>query len=135
MNRNELVKKALEVGITKANTMKSVVLEEMLNGMEVKKTGKRGRPVNENSVRQKRLAELEEKRNNGELKRGRPVNSESNRQVRLAELELKRVNGELKKGRPINENSVRQMRLKDLEERRMNGTLKLGRPKMIKLEE
>ena len=130
-----MVKKALEAGITKANTMKSVVLEEMLAGIEVKKTGKRGRPVNENSVRQKRLAELEEKRNNGELKRGRPINSESNRQVRLAELELKRVNGELKKGRPVNENSVRQMRLKDLEERRMNGTLKLGRPKMIKVEE
>ena len=29
MNRNELVKKALEAGIVKANTMKSVVLEEM----------------------------------------------------------------------------------------------------------
>ena len=41
MNRNELVKKALEAGIVKANTMKSVVLEEMLKGMEVKvKNGK-----------------------------------------------------------------------------------------------
>ena len=135
MERNELVKKALEAGITKANTMKSVVLEEMLNGMEVKKTGKRGRPINENSVRQKRLAELEEKRNNGELKKGRPINNDSVRQKRLVELELKRVNGELKKGRPINENSVRQMRLKDLEERKMNGTFKLGRPKIIKVEE
>jgi hypothetical protein len=135
MNRNELVKKALEAGITKANTMKSVVLEEMLAGMEVKTTGKRGRPVNENSVRQQRLAELEEKRANGELKRGRPVNNESNRQVRLAELELKRVNGELRKGRPVNESSVRQMRLKEIEERKLNGTFKLGRPKAIKLEE
>ena len=135
MNRNELVKKALESGITKANTMKSVVLEEMLKGMEVKETGKRGRPININSVRQQRLKELEEKRNNGELKRGRPVNSNSNRQKRLVELEMKRVNGELRKGRPVNENSVRQLRLKDLEERRLNGTLKLGRPKMIKTEE
>jgi hypothetical protein len=32
-----------------------------------------GRPVNENSVRQLRLKELELKRSNGELKRGRPV--------------------------------------------------------------
>jgi len=135
MNRNELVKKALEAGITKANTMKSVVLEEMLSGITIKKTGKRGRPVNENSVRQKRLIELEEKRNNGELKRGRPVNSDSVRQKRLNELESKRINGELRLGRPVNENSVRQMRLKDLEERRLNGTLKRGRPKMIKVEE
>jgi microcompartment protein CcmL/EutN len=135
MNRNELVKAALEAGITKANTMKSVVLEEMLNNLNVEKVVKRGRPVNENSVRQKRLIELEEKRNNGELKRGRPVNSESVRQQRLNELESKRINGELRLGRPVNENSVRQMRLKDLEERRLNGTLKRGRPKMIKTEE
>ena len=107
MERKELVGKALEAGITKAHTMKSVVLEEMLAGMEVKKTGKRGRPVNENSVRQQRLAELEEKR----------------------------ANGELRKGRPVNENSVRQMRLKEIEERKLNGTFKLGRPKMIKVEE
>lgn len=32
-----------------------------------------GRPVNPNSERQKRLAELEAKRANGELKRGRPA--------------------------------------------------------------
>lgn len=135
MTRQELIKKALEAGITKANTMKSIVLEEMLNGMEVKETGKRGRPVNENSVRQQRLKELEEKRNNGELKRGRPVNNESNRQVRLVELELKRMNGELRKGRPVNEGSVRQMRLKEIEERKLNGTFKLGRPKLNKEEE
>jgi hypothetical protein len=135
MTRQELIKKALEAGITKANTMKSIVLEEMLNGMEVKGTGKRGRPVNINSVRQVRLAELEEKRNNGELRKGRPINNDSVRQVRLLELELKRMNGELRKGRPVNENSVRQMRLKDIEDRKLNGTFKLGRPKMIKLEE
>jgi hypothetical protein len=33
---------------------------------------KRGRPVNSNSERQKRLNELESKRNNGTLKLGRP---------------------------------------------------------------
>ena len=135
MNRNELVKAALEAGITKANTMKSVVLEEMLNNLNVEKVVKRGRRVNENSVRQQRLKELEIKRMNGELKRGRPINNESVRQQRLNELESKRINGELILGRPVNENSVRQMRLKDLEERRLNGTLKRGRPKMIKTEE
>ena len=44
---------------------------------EVKKLG---RPVNENSVRQLRLKELELKRSNGELKRGRPVVENSERQ-------------------------------------------------------
>ena len=44
---------------------------------------KLGRPVNPNSVRQIRLAELEAKRSNGELKRGRPVDTTSARQFRL----------------------------------------------------
>jgi hypothetical protein len=135
MTRQELVKQALNVGITKAHTMKSIVLEEMLNGLVVEKSDKRGRPVNVNSVRQIRLAELEQRRINGELKRGRPVSDGSVRQVRLKDLETKRLNGELRQGRPVNENSVRQMRLKDLEERRANGTLKLGRPKVNKEKE
>lgn len=136
MNRNELVKAALEAGITKANTMKSVVLEEMLAGMNKQETtGKRGRPVNVNSERQKRLAELEMKRANGELKRGRPVNVHSERQLRLLDLEIKRVKGELKRGRPVNQNSNRQIRLAELEAKRANGELRRGRPKMIKVEE
>ena len=136
MNRNELVKAALEAGITKANTMKSVVLEEMLAGMNKQETtGKRGRPVNVNSERQKRLAELEMKRANGELKRGRPVNVHSEHQLRLLDLEIKRVKGELKRGRPVNQNSNRQIRLAELEAKRANGELRRGRPKMIKVEE
>jgi len=136
MNRNELVKAALEAGITKANTMKSVVLEEMLAGMNKQETtGKRGRPVNVNSERQKRLSELELKRANGELKRGRPVNENSERQLRLLELETKRLTGELRRGRPVNENSNRQIRLAELETKRANGELRRGRPKMIKVEE
>jgi hypothetical protein len=49
-----------------------------------------GRPVNENSVRQLRIKELELKRSNGELKLGRPVNESSERQLRIKELESKR---------------------------------------------
>ena len=107
MTRQELVKQALSAGIAKAHTMKSIVLEEMLNGLVVEKSDKRGRPVNVNSVRQ----------------------------IRLAELDQRRINGELKRGRPVSDGSVRQVRLKDLEARRASGTLKLGRPKMIKVEE
>ena len=43
---------------------------------------------------------METKRANGELRRGRPVNANSARQVRLAELEAKRANGTLRRGRP-----------------------------------
>jgi hypothetical protein len=59
-----------------------------------------GRPVNPNSVRQQRLAELAAKKASGELRRGRPVDTSSERQKRLAELEMKRANGLLKRGRP-----------------------------------
>ena len=43
---------------------------------------------------------MEAKRANGELRRGRPVNANSARQLRLAELEQKRANGTLRRGRP-----------------------------------
>jgi hypothetical protein len=37
---------------------------------------------------------------NGELRKGRPVNENSVRQMRLKEMELKKMNGELRRGRP-----------------------------------
>lgn len=132
MERKELVAAAVAAGITKAHSMKSAVLEQMLAEMsEPQTTGKRGRPVNPNSTRQVRIAELEAKRANGELKRGRPVNANSNRQMRLMELETKRANGELKKGRPVNENSARQIRLAEMEAKRLSGELRRGRPKKV----
>ena len=45
------------------------------------------------------------------MKRGRPVNSDSERQKRLAERESKLANGGLKRGRPVDANSERQKRL------------------------
>ena len=48
--------------------------------VEVIEVKRLGRPVNENSVRQQRLKELEIKRENGTLQRGRPVNENSDRQ-------------------------------------------------------
>jgi hypothetical protein len=65
------------------------------------KTIQLGRPVNKNSERQKRLKDLEERRNDGTLKLGRPVNVDSVRQKRLFEIENRRNNGEvIKRGRP-----------------------------------
>lgn len=102
------------------------------NVTEVKQLG---RPVDPNSERQKRLAELEAKRNSGELKRGRPVNGDSERQKRLAELAAKaeQNGGSIKRGRPVNGASERQKRLAELEAKRANGELKRGRPAIIKV--
>ena len=138
MERKELVAVAVAAGITKAHSMKSVVLEEMLANMsKPETTGKRGRPVDTSSARQVRLAELEAKRANGELKRGRPVDAGSVRQVRLNELEAKRANGELKRGRPVSGESARQKRLAELQAKAEanGGTVKRGRPAKVKSEE
>lgn len=60
-----------------------------------------GRPVNPDSARQKRLAAMEVKRMNGDLKRGRPVKKDSARQMRIAAMAAKKAAGiEIKRGRP-----------------------------------
>jgi hypothetical protein len=136
MTRVELVAAAKAAGIAKANNTKSEVLVQMLAELNAPKTtGKRGRPVDTNSVRQVRLAELEAKRANGELRRGRPVETDSARQIRLAELEAKKASGEFKLGRPVDTSSVRQIRLAELEAKRASGELRRGRPAKVKTEE
>jgi hypothetical protein len=136
MTRVELVAAAKAAGIAKANNTKSEVLVQMLAELNAPKTtGKRGRPVDTNSVRQVRLAELEAKRANGELRRGRPVETDSARQIRLAELEAKKASGEFKLGRPVDTSSARQVRLAELEAKRASGELKRGRPAKVKTEE
>lgn len=95
-----------------------------------------GRKVNPESARQKRIAELELKRQKGELKKGRPIVEDSARQKRIAELAAKKANGELRKGRPINTESKRQQRIAELNAKaEMNGgVIPKGRPKQIKIE-
>jgi hypothetical protein len=104
--------------------MKNVIVEE------VKVLG---RPVNPNSVRQIRLAELEAKRQNGELKRGRPVNPNSERQARLEKQAVNKANG-VGQGRPVNPNSARQLRLAELKAKAEanGGAVKRGRPALPK---
>jgi hypothetical protein len=136
MTRVELVAAAKAAGIAKANNTKSEVLVQMLAELNAPKTtGKRGRPVDTNSVRQVRLAELEAKRANGELRRGRPVETDSARQIRLAELEAKKASGGFKLGRPVDTSSARQVRLAELEAKRASGELRRGRPAKVKTEE
>jgi hypothetical protein len=107
-------------------------LVETVVATEVKQLG---RPVNPNSERQQRLAELEAKRNSGELKRGRPVNGTSVRQARLAELAAKAEanGGSVKRGRPSNGESERQKRLAERAAKAASGVeIKRGRPAMVK---
>jgi hypothetical protein len=100
------------------------------------KSVKLGRPVNVNSVRQIRLAELEAKRSNGELKRGRPVNTTSERQLRLKIQAINKTLG-IGQGRPVNPNSARQIRLAELEAKKVanGGVIKRGRPVTIVTDE
>ena len=107
--------------------MKNVIVEE------VKVLG---RPVNPNSARQIRLAELEAKRQNGELKRGRPINETSERQARLKKQAENKANG-IGQGRPVNPNSARQLRLAELKAKAEanGGTVKRGRPAQLKGDE
>jgi hypothetical protein len=88
--------------------MENQTLEQFIAN-ELKNEAKQlGRKINPESNRQKRLMELNEKREAGLLKKGRPINGESARQVRLLELNEKREAGVLKKGRPVNGESNRQ---------------------------
>jgi hypothetical protein len=100
-------------------------------------TAKLGRPVNVNSARQIRLAELAAKKAVGEGKQGRPVNPDSVRQQRLAELAAKKANGELKLGRPVKADSARQIRLAELAAKAAanGGTVKRGRPAKVEINE
>jgi hypothetical protein len=94
-----------------------------------------GRPVNPNSARQIRLAEIQAKREAGLIKRGRPSVLGSKNQVKKMERFAKTLAGiEIKRGRPVNPESARAKRIADLEARRANGMLKLGRPKMVVVE-
>ena len=97
----------------------------------------KGRPVNPNSARQIRLAELEAKRSNGELKRGRPVDTNSERQLRLKIQTINKALGIGGQGRPIDPNSARQKRLNELAAKaELNGgVVKRGRPAKVVTDE
>ena len=94
-----------------------------------------GRPVNVNSARQIRLAELAAKRASGELKKGRPVDPNSPRQLRLKQQAENKAKG-IGQGRPVNPTSARQLRLAELEAKKAanGGVVKRGRPAQVKIE-
>jgi hypothetical protein len=131
MNRNEIIAEVKKLGLTTekpAHQCKTEYLQEVLNKhyAVTAETKQKGRPVNENSERQKRLAELEAKRAAGELRKGRPVVEGSARQVRLS------LKGTLPLGRKPNPESAAYKRRMELEAKRAAGELKRGRPAQVK---
>ena len=98
-------------------------------------TAQLGRPVNMNSVRQIRLAEIAARREAGLIKRGRPSVPGSMNAIKSEMRLMKQALGlDIKRGRPTNPESARAKRIADLEARRAAVTLKLGRPKAIVIE-
>lgn len=128
------MKKGAKSVVAKATQTEAVETKATIEVVEVKAAP--GRPVDPNSARQKRLAEMEARKQNGEIKLGRPADPNSARQKRLAEMEARKVNGEIKLGRPVDPNSKRQLELAAKQALIEAGhTPKRGRPKMVKTEE
>ena len=117
---------------------KSVSTEKAVANVESNVAKALGRPANPESARQKKIADREAKRANGELKRGRPAVAGSKRQAVLAARAEKIAAGTtLSKGRPVNPNSRRQQalaaqaegrRLAALDGKTVTGEAKRGRP-------
>jgi len=164
----ELKVQATEMGIMDAHKISKKALTELVqnafNELPESKTmyEKPGRPVNPNSARQKRIADLETRRANGELKLGRPAETDSVRQKRIAEKQAKLEAYNAQQaliasgveideadilpnpkclGRPIDPESPRQIALREYEAKKAAGLIKKGRPsfaeqgKMTKEEE
>jgi hypothetical protein len=133
MNRNEIIAEVKKLGLTTekpAHQCKTEYLQEVLNShySVTTETKQKGRPVNVNSERQKRLAELEAKREAGELRKGRPVVEGSARQIRLS------LKGKLPLGRKPNPESASYKRKMELQAKREAGELRRGRPAQVKAE-
>lgn len=151
----ELKLQAVEMGIADAHKINKKALTELVqnafNALPVDETvyEKPGRPVNPNSARQQRLADLEARRAAGTLKLGRPAETDSERQKRIAEKQAKVdaynaqqveiANGAVideadvlpnpaSLGRPVNPESPRQKAIREYEAKKAAGLIKKGRP-------
>jgi len=81
-----------------SNRQKELAQKAMLRELGLVK---RGRPVVEGSKNAAiKAARLEKVRNGETLRKGRPVNNNSKRQQRIAELATKKASGTFKLGRP-----------------------------------
>lgn len=79
-----------------------------------------GRPVNPNSARQRKLADMEKRKseNGGFTPLGRPVNPNSSRQQKLAEIEARKASGEvIHRGRPKMTEEEKQQKRAEYQEK------------------
>lgn len=156
----ELKAQAVEMGIANAHKINKKALTELVqnafDALPVDETEheKPGRPVDPNSKRQKRIADLEARRAAGTLKLGRPAETDSERQKRLAEKQAKvdAYNAQQKLiaegveideadilpnpaslGRPVNPESPRQIAIREYEAKKAAGLIKKGRPSFAEL--
>lgn len=121
MSYNEMKAFVADKGIEVENQKKDTLVAAIVEFENEKP--KRGRPINPNSARQKRLANV------GKVKRGRPADPNSPWNKRQKELAEKRANGTLHRGRPINPNSARQKKLAERQAKIEAGIeVKRGRP-------
>lgn len=159
LNEYEVLKgRAIQLKIENPHKIKKETLRQLVADAEAKATEMPngeikiapGRPVNPNSKRQQRIADLEARRAQPDFKLGRPVQTESQRQQKLAERQAKIdaynaqqlliANGEViapeallpnpsdKLGRPVNPDSPRQIKLREYEAKKAAGQIKKGRP-------
>lgn len=156
----ELKAQAVEMGIADAHKINKKALTELVqnafDALPVDETEheKPGRPVDPNSKRQQRLADLEARRAAGTLKLGRPAESDSERQKRLAEKQAKMdaynaqqaliadgveiapedvLPNPVSLGRPVNPESPRQKAIREYEAKKAAGLIKKGRPSFAEL--
>lgn len=108
MNYKELRAAVVELQLVVENSKKETLIAALEAHFALQNEGGKapGRPVDPNSARQKRLAEMEARKVNGEIRLGRPVNPDSARQKTLAV----RAEG-TSLGRPVDPNSKRQLEL------------------------
>lgn len=159
LNEYEVLKgRAIQLKIENPHKIKKDVLRQMVADAEAKATEmpngeikmSPGRPVNPNSARQQRIADLEARRAQPDFKLGRPVQTESQRQQKLAERQAKidaynaqqaeieagtviapedvLPNPSERLGRPVDPNSPRQIALREYEAKKAAGQIKKGRP-------
>lgn len=136
MTYNELRAECLKHGLVVEDSKKETLiaaLEAHLNA----NAGKKGRPVDPNSVRQLMLAEKAARQAEGGVYRGRPVDPNSARQLALASKtpvldEEGNVIVVERRGRPVDPNSAASIAKAEREARMLAGeVIKRGRPKSL----
>jgi hypothetical protein len=108
-SKKNILDKVESMSTDKPKTSPNVITKDNIDTIDLSQVKfTPGRPVDPNSERQKRLAEIEEKRANGELKRGRPADPNSPSYQKRMEMEARKAQPGYvpKRGRPADPDSA-----------------------------